>query len=66
VGRKAKKPRPGAGPARITFLIDAATVRIVDEVAEELTADDPFQRRLTRTDALRLLIREGIKARRGK
>jgi hypothetical protein len=51
------------GMVHISFLIDAETAREIDAAAEELTGADKYKRKHTRTDALRVLIRDALDAR---
>jgi hypothetical protein len=48
---------------RISCLLEADIVAKIDEVAAELTAADPYRRVSTRTDALRALVLDALKAR---
>lgn len=65
--RPPKKVKPGTGLVNFSFLLDAELAHEVDSVAEQMRKEDPLQRAVTRTDALRALIRTGIAAyRRGK
>lgn len=60
VPRPPKKLKPGPHLVRITFMLEADLVRQVDEVAARLTAEDESRRGFTRTDALRVIIRNGL------
>ena len=62
-----RRPRPvksgSKEPIKVTALLDADLVDKIDAVAEQLTADDPYRRITTRTDALRALVIDGLKHR---
>lgn len=58
--RKANKVKAGAGLVRINFLLDADLVRRVDRFAEQMAAEDEYQRPASRTDALRALLIKGL------
>jgi hypothetical protein len=65
--RKTAKIKPGAaGMIHISFLIDAETAREVDEAAAQMKQGDKYKRSFTRTDALRVLIRDALDARKSK
>jgi hypothetical protein len=45
-------------------MLDAETVREIDQAAKEMTAGDKYKRKYTRTEALRVLIRDALDTRR--
>jgi hypothetical protein len=55
--------KPGSGLVRITFMLDADMAQAIDEEAARLTAEDEAGRGFNRTDALRVVIRDGLKHR---
>jgi hypothetical protein len=66
VPRPPKKVKPGSGLVRITFMLDADMAHAIDEEADRLTTEDETGRGFNRTDALRVVIRDGLKARADK
>jgi hypothetical protein len=64
VARKPTKIKPGAtGTVHLSFIVEAALVRDLDEEAERMQKEDPYGRAVSRTDAVRSLIRDGLKYR---
>lgn len=63
VGRKPAKPKKGE-PFRLHIILPGEVVEEVDAITDQLRSEDPYQRSVTRTDALRILITEAVKARR--
>lgn len=62
--RKPTKIKPGAtGTVHLSFVVEAALVRDVDEEAERMKQEDPYARPVSRTDAVRSLLRDGLKYR---
>ncbi len=61
--RKPRKIKPTeTGRIHISFLLDAETAKEIDAFAERLASDDRYGRSYTRTDALRVLIRDALDA----
>jgi len=64
VARPTKKPRKGE-LSRVPVLLSAEIVEALDDMAEQLAADDTgrFTTRTTRTEAIRILLVEGLRKR---
>lgn len=65
MGRKPRKIKVGEN-VHVSFILDATTAGDVDAEAAHMAETDPLGRAVTRTDALRVLIREALAARRAK
>lgn len=63
--RRPSKPKPGE-QVHISFYEAGEIVAEIDKLAERLSKEDPHGRKLTRTDAVRSLIRSGLAARGSK
>ena len=61
VARPTKKPRRGE-LARVPVLLSAEIVEALDDLAKQLAADT-FTTRTTRTEAIRILLVEGLRKR---
>jgi hypothetical protein len=62
VPRKPGKPKKGQ-PYRLNLVLDGTLVEQVDEFARRLAAEDEYGRGASRTDAFRVLLVEGLRAR---
>lgn len=62
VGKRPTTPEKGK-PFRLHALLPGDLVREVDVIAKQLTAEDPYKRLVTRTDAIVTLLAEAIAAR---
>ena len=63
VPRPPKKPSPDAKLARVTFMLDSDVLGQIDHEVERMSKTDETGRAFTRTDVLRVLIRDGLKYR---
>ena len=61
VARRPKKIR-SEELVRLSSMISGLLVKKVDQLAEKLTAEDPYGKVYTRTDALKRVIVDGLKA----
>jgi len=62
VPRRPTKIKPGAsGTVHLSFMVEAELVRSIDEETERMKAEDPYDRAVSRTDAVRSLLRDGLK-----
>ena len=62
--RRLTKIKAGAtGPVHLSFIVDAGLVRDVDDEADRMKSEDPYGRVVSRTDAVRSLIIDGLKSR---
>ncbi len=67
VPRRPTKIKPNAtGTVHLSFVVEAALVRQVDEEAECMKEEDPYHRSVTRTDTVRSLLVDGLKYRADK
>lgn len=57
-----KKAVPGGYQEKVTFLMTKEELLALDEECEKLSAQDPFGRRVGRSDVLRLWIKRGREA----
>jgi hypothetical protein len=65
--RRPTKIKAGAsGPVHLSFIVDASLVREIDEEADRMKGEDPYARVVSRTDTVRSLIIDGLKARADK
>jgi hypothetical protein len=62
--RLARKPKPARAddPIRIASMIPASMVRKLDALALKLSEEDRYEKQYTRTDALKRVIVDGLKA----
>jgi hypothetical protein len=61
VARQPNKPKAGK-PVRMQIIFPGELVAMVDEYATKMTAENPFGRPATRTDALKALVVDALKA----
>lgn len=61
VARKPNKPKVGK-PVRMQIIFPGELVELVDRFADRMTADNRFGRPATRTDAMKALAVEALKA----
>ncbi len=61
VSRKPNKPKSGK-PVRMQVIFPGELVEMVDGFADKMTADNRFGRPATRTDALKALVVDALKA----
>ncbi len=61
VARKPNKPKTGK-PVRMQVIFPGELVEMVDAYAEKMTKDNPFGRPATRTDALKALVVDALRA----
>jgi hypothetical protein len=52
----------GDRPVRLASMIPGELVKKLDRLAEKLTGEDPYGTKYTRTDALKRVIVDGLKA----
>jgi hypothetical protein len=65
VGRTPGKPKKGV-PYRLHIILPGEVVEDVDALVGQLKSEDPYGRNVTRTDAIRVLITEAVRARKKK
>lgn len=63
MARKPGKIKSDQDLVRVTLLLPADDVRVIDAEAQKMSAGDPYRRVLTRSDVIRSLVREGLEAR---
>jgi hypothetical protein len=61
VSRRPNKPKAGKA-VRMQLVFPGELVALVDAYAEKMTAENPFGRPSTRTDAMKALVVEGLRA----
>jgi predicted transcriptional regulator len=67
MARRPRHVKPGTqAPVKVTVMLDPDLVDKIDALAEKLTAEDPYRHERTRTDALRVLVIDGLKHRSDK
>jgi hypothetical protein len=66
VPRKPSKVKDTAELVRVTVMVDGEDVREIDEYAEKATKTDQYGRAITRSDIVRALVKEALRARREK
>lgn len=62
VARRPNKPKKGE-PFRLNLVLPGELVAEVDNLAEQLKSSDVYKRDVSRTDAIKVLLRDALDAR---